>query len=106
MFDAHKKELEKLGYKVYSNKVTGQKGDVIATINPYGTVESKDPAILDLLKKPAKVSKVTTKPVIKEVEVEVVRARTDSGELVADDPSTPEVNEAWVAKIKKKVVKK
>jgi len=44
--------------------------------------------------------------VIKEVEVEVVRARTDSGELVADDPSTPEVNEAWVAKIKKKVAKK
>ena len=26
---------------------------------------------------------------------EIKRARTDSGKLMADDPSTPDVNEAW-----------
>ena len=28
--------------------------------------------------------------------VEPTRARTDKGEFVADDPVTPDVNEAWV----------
>lgn len=40
-------------------------------------------------------------------ETKAVRARTASGKLKADDPSTPDVNEAWVggkspAKAKKK----
>ena len=105
MFESHKKELEKLGYKVYSNKVTGPKGDVIASVNPYGTVESKDPAVLKALKTPIKPKKAAKKPSVKDPEVEVVRARTESGEFVSDDPFTPEVNEAWVAKIKKKVSK-
>lgn len=83
MFESHKKELEKLGYKVYSNKVTGPKGDVIASVNPYGTVESKDPAVLKALKTPIKPKKAAKKL-----------------------SPTPEVNEAWVAKIKKKVAKK
>ena len=30
-----------------------------------------------------------------EVEAEIKRARNDKGQLVADDPETPEVNEAW-----------
>ena len=106
MFDIHKKELEKLGYKVYSNKVTGPKGDVVASVNPYGTVESKDLEVLKVLKTSNKPKKVSKKPLIKDPEVEVVRARTESGEFVSDDPSTPDVNEAWVAKIKKKVAKK
>ncbi len=29
------------------------------------------------------------------VEVKIKRARTASGKLQADDPSTPDVNEAW-----------
>jgi hypothetical protein len=28
--------------------------------------------------------------------VEPVRARTDKGEFAADNPATPDVNEAWV----------
>ncbi len=32
------------------------------------------------------------------VKVEKVRARNDDGTLKADDPSTPDVNEAWVEK--------
>tara|TARA_R100001163_G_scaffold807_2_gene1348 strand:+ start:1853 stop:2044 length:192 start_codon:yes stop_codon:yes gene_type:complete len=29
------------------------------------------------------------------VEADPIRARNEKGHLVADDPSTPEVNEAW-----------
>ena len=36
-----------------------------------------------------------------EVATEMVRARSDKGHYIADDPSTPE-NEAWVEKPKKK----
>ena len=32
-----------------------------------------------------------------------VRARNDKGQLVGDDPSTPDVNEAWTTKVVKKV---
>lgn len=82
MFESHKKELEKLGYKVYSNKVTGPKGDVIASVNPYGTVESKDPAVLKALKTPIEPKKAAKKL-----------------------SPTPEVKKSWVPKIKKKVSK-
>jgi len=34
--------------------------------------------------------------------VEKVRARSDDGTLKADDPSTPDVNEAWETKPAKK----
>lgn len=38
--------------------------------------------------------------------VEKVRARNDDGTLKGDDPSTPDVNEAWVTKVVKKATKK
>ena len=43
-----------------------------------------------------------------EAEVEPKRARNDKGQLVGDDPDTPEVNEAWEGgkAPKKKAVKK
>jgi hypothetical protein len=40
------------------------------------------------------------------VKVEKVRARNDDGTLKADDPSTPDVNEAWVEKPVKKAAPK
>jgi hypothetical protein len=40
-----------------------------------------------------------------EVEYETVRARSDKGRFVADDPSTPDVNEAY-KKVAKKTTKK
>jgi len=39
-----------------------------------------------------------------EDELEMVRARNDKGHYIADDPTT-EVNEAWIVKTIKKVVK-
>lgn len=43
---------------------------------------------------------------VSEPEVEVVRARNAKGHLMADDPSTPDVNEAWTTRPKKKVTRK
>jgi len=40
-----------------------------------------------------------------ETVTEMVRARSDKGHYIADDPSTPE-NEAWVEKPKKKAAPK
>ena len=40
------------------------------------------------------------------IKIEKVRARNDDGTLKADDPSTPDVNEAWVEKPVKKAAPK
>ena len=48
-------------------------------------------------------------PVVEEVieETELVRARNKKGRYVADDPSTPDINEAYTTvKVKKKKAKK
>ena len=48
-------------------------------------------------------------PVVKEVleETELVRARNKKGRYVADDPSTPDINEAYTTvKVKKKKKKR
>jgi len=42
------------------------------------------------------------KPVVKKEETVLVRARDEKGHYVKDDLSTPDVNEAWVEKPKKK----
>jgi hypothetical protein len=92
--------------RIQGDKVINHRGDVLAQ-KIYGQWDSKDPAVLEFIAaqdKP-KAKKKTTKPVA-EPEVELVRARDENGHFVADDPSTPEVNEAWVARIKKKVTKK
>lgn len=93
--------------RIVGNRVIGHMGDVLAE-KVYGQWDSKDPVVLDFIKqndKPAKAPKATKKPVVEE-KLEMVRARTDDGQFIADDPSTPDVNEAWVVKTVKKVVKK
>ena len=51
---------------------------------------------------------VTDIPEIQKIlgEVKKVRARNKKGQLMADDPSTPDVNEAWTTKFIKKVTGK
>lgn len=51
---------------------------------------------------------VTDIPEIQKIlgEVKKVRARNKKGQLMADDPSTPDVNEAWTTKIVKRVTRK
>lgn len=77
--------------KIVGNKVLGHMGDVLAE-KIYGEWQSKDPSVIDFIKAAE--------------EAEVVRARTEDGKFIPDDPATPEVNEAWTTKLTKKVKKK
>jgi hypothetical protein len=79
--------------KLEGDRVLGPRGDVIAE-KIYGEWQTKDPAVLDFIKES------------EEVKVEKVRARNEKGQLMADDPSTPDVNEAWTTKVIKKVTRK
>lgn len=93
--------------KIDGNRVLGHMGDVLAEkIN--GVWESKDQNILDFVKSQEEKPKAKKKPAPKKVEekLEMVRARDEDGQFIADDPETPEVNEAWVVKTVKKAVKK
>ena len=76
--------------KLVNDKVLGHMGDVLAE-KIYGQWESKDPTVLQFIADHDKVA---------------VRARTDEGKFVPDDPTTPEVNEAWTTKLTKKLRKK
>ena len=73
--------------KLDGDKVIDQYGAVLAEYI-RGEWHTKDPAVLDF---------------VKDTEEVKVRARNDKGQLMADDPSTPDVNEAWTTKVVKKV---
>ena len=72
--------------KIEDNKVVDQYGAVLAEYI-RGEWHTKDPAVLDF---------------VKDTEEVKVRARNKKGQLVGDDPSTPDVNEAWTTKVVKK----
>lgn len=88
--------------------VVNQRGDVLAQ-KIYGQWDSKEPAVLAFIAekdKPKKTTKKKPAPKVKTEEKLVMERATDEdGQLVADDPKT-EVNEAWVVKTVKKVMKK
>lgn len=94
--------------KIQGDIVVSERGDVLAQ-KIYGQWESKDPAVLDFLAKQDKPKKtVKKKPAPKakaKEELVMERAQDENGHFVADDPET-EVNEAWVVKTAKKVLKK
>ena len=84
--------------------VVNNRGEVMAQ-KVYGEWQTKDAAVLDFLagedkpkKKTKPKAKATPDPVLE-------RARDENGHFIADDPTT-EVNEAWVVKTAKKVMKK
>lgn len=83
----YKDALEAEGYIVTDQNVTTKLGDVLAALDPYGEYWCVDSKVEEIL---------STKP-----KTEKVRARTDKGHYVKDDPATPE-NEAWVTKVVKK----
>lgn len=93
--------------KLEGNRVIGSRGDVLAE-KVYGEWQTKDPAVLDFINSQDKPVKKATKkkaaPVVEET-LEMERARDENGHFIADDPTT-EVNEAWVVKTVKKVIKK
>ena len=103
--------------KLVDNRVIGSRGDVLAQ-KIHGQWQTKDFAVLSFIKeqeqeaakpKPKPKAKATKpKPAATpkvEEKLEMVRARDENGHFIADDPET-EVNEAWVVKTAKKVMKK
>ena len=75
--------------KLDGDKVIDQYGAALAE-KIHGEWHSKDPAVLDFINN-------------QDTETVKVRARNEKGQLMADDPSTPDVNEAWTTKVVKKV---
>lgn len=88
MFKNYEKEIEKLGFRVSGDQVVTPRGDVVASFNAQGGVETKEEGILAVLSKP--VEKKAPKK-----EKPRKRARTKKGTYRADDPSTPDINEAY-----------
>ena len=74
--------------KLDGDKVIDQYGAVLAE-KIHGEWHSKDPAVLDFINNQG-------------TETEKVRARNEKGHYIKDDPSTPDVNEAWTTKVVKK----
>ena len=110
-YHKYKDALEAKGYRVDEHGyVWDSMGNQSAGEDNYGNVQSKDPNVNAIcheadiaatkpVKRPAPKKK---KDVVVEDILEVVRARNENGHFIADDPSTPDVNEAWVVKTSKK----
>jgi len=97
--------------KIEGDRVLGPRGDVLAE-KIYGEWQTKDPAVLDFINsqgeekpKPKPKAKKKKAEPKEESELKMVRARDENGHFIADNPDT-EVNEAWVVKTIKKVIKK
>ena len=114
MFNNKEKELNAAGYTIAGGQVLDASGGPVAGEAAYGDVWYADEHVEAIMSGEVMVTvtEETTivdaadKPEAKDYEVEVVRARNDKGQLVGDDPSTPDVNEAWTTKVKKKITRK
>jgi hypothetical protein len=110
--------LAKYGYTVDDyGYVWDADGNQAAGEDNYGNVQSKDPNVTEICRaaeiemtkakpKPKAKTKAKKEEVEYEESLEMVRARDENGHFIADDPNTPDVNEAWVVKTVKKAVKK
>ena len=102
-YHKYQTSLEAAGYRVDGNGyVWDSMGNQSAGEDNYGNVQSKDPNVTDICvlqdSKPtlAKIAKKIMQP----------KKTDENGHYIADDPDTPDVNEAWVVKTVKKAVKK
>jgi|TARA_R110000765_G_scaffold252043_1_gene353377 hypothetical protein len=78
-------------YEVQGDVIVNSRGDVMAH-RVYGVWETKNDEVLEFiaeLEKPVKAKEV--KKVVKAKK----RAHNEDGSFKADDPKTPDVNEAW-----------
>ena len=119
MFNSKEKELNAAGYTIAGGQVLDASGGPVAGEAAYGDVWYADEHVEAIMAGEVMPSLTTTTAgsasnqamvtVAEEttiVETEVVRARNAKGQLVGDDPSTPDINEAWTTKIKNKVTGK
>ena len=102
-------DITKLGYMVLDkgNAVMYMHTkEMVLTTDAEGnriTEVAEIKAILGMDKPKKKTKKAKAK--VEETELVMERARDENGHFIADDPNT-EVNEAWVVKTVKKVLKK
>jgi hypothetical protein len=117
-YHKYKDALEAKGYRVDEHGyVWDAQGNQAAGEDNYGNVQSKDPNVTAICQEAENslISKATTaaKNIVKKVTptkkkgttkdvdgLEIVRARDENGHFIADDPNTPDVNEAYVVKNK------
>ena len=100
-------DITKLGYMVLDkgNAVMDMSTkEMVLTTDAEGNRITDVPEIKDILGM-NKPKKKTKKKKVEETELVMERARDENGNFIADDPDT-EVNEAWVVKTVKKVLKK
>mgnify|MGYP003643498116 FL=1 len=121
MFNNKEKELNAAGYTIAGGQVLDASGGPVAGEAAYGDVWYADEHVEAIMagevmpilttttagsvSNQAMVT-VTEEIPIEEIKAKLVRARNAKGQLVGDDPSTPDINEAWTTKIKKKVTSK
>ena len=104
-------DITKLGYMVLDkgNAVMCMSTkEMVLTTDAEGNRITDVPeikAILGMDKPKKKTKKTKAKAKVEETELVMERARDENGHFIADDPDT-EVNEAWVVKTVKKVLKK
>lgn len=98
-YHKYEKQLKAAGYTVEeSGCVRDSMGNQAAAEDAYGNVQCKDPNVTEICRKAEesgvlnKVKKAAKKAAPK---LKKVRARNADGTLRGDDPSTPDVNEAW-----------
>ena len=100
-------DITKLGYMVLD------KGNAVMDMNTKEmvlTTDAEGNRITEVAEIKAilgmdKPKKKTKKKKVEETELVMERARDENGHFIADDPDT-EVNEAWVVKTVKKILKK
>jgi len=103
--------ISKLGYMVMDkgNAVMCMSTkEMVLTTDAEGNRITEVPeikAILGMDKPKKKTAPKKTKAKVEETELVMERARDENGHFIADDPDT-EVNEAWVVKTVKKILKK
>ena len=103
-------KISALGYFVvnHGQHVEDINKNIVVTKDAEGNCITDVSEIKDILgmNKPKKKAAPKKKKVeVEETKLEMVRARDENGHFIADDPDT-EVNEAWVVKAVKKVLKK
>ena len=122
MFNNKEKELNAAGYTIAGGQVLDASGGPVAGEAAYGDVWYADEHVEAIMagevmpiltttsagsvSNQAMVTVTEETTIVEPEETEVVRARNAKGQLVGDDPSTPDINEAWTTKIKKKVIGK
>ena len=96
--------LNKANYTVEEDgSVRDRMGVIVASEDRFGNAYCKDPNLEHLMAEHAKAElekerqkkEAPKKKAASKTKVKKVRARNADGTLKADDPNTPDVNEAW-----------